>query len=39
LELAPGSGLRFTELDEAGVYWFDRRIPRDLLVVNDVAAK
>jgi hypothetical protein len=39
LELAPGSGVRFTELDEAGVYWFDRRIPRDLLVAAAEAAK
>jgi hypothetical protein len=39
LELAPGSAVRFTELDEAGVYWFDRRIPRDLLVAAAEAAK
>ena len=31
LELAPASGLKFTELDQAGEYWWDRRIPRDLL--------
>jgi superfamily II DNA or RNA helicase/predicted RNA methylase len=31
LELAPASGLKFGEIEEAGVYWWDRKIPRDLL--------
>lgn len=31
LERAPASGLKFGELDQAGTYWWDRRIPRDLL--------
>jgi hypothetical protein len=31
LELAPASELKFTELDQAAEYWWDRRIPRDLL--------
>ncbi len=31
LELAPASGLKFGELDQAAAYWWDRRIPRTLL--------
>ena len=31
LELAPESGLKFTELAQAGSYWWDQSIPRDLL--------
>ena len=31
LELAPASELKFTELAQAGTYWWDRKIPRDLL--------
>ena len=31
LELAPASDLKFTELDQSAEYWWDRRIPRDLL--------
>ena len=31
LELAPASELKFTELDQAAEYWWDRRLPRDLL--------
>lgn len=31
LDLAAASGLKFSELDEAGAYWWDRKIPRDLL--------
>jgi hypothetical protein len=31
LELAPASEMKFTELDQAGEYWWERRIPRDLL--------
>jgi hypothetical protein len=31
LDLAPASGLKFTELEEIGTYWWSRRIPRDLL--------
>ena len=31
LELAPDSGLKFGELAQAGEYWWDRKIPRDLL--------
>jgi hypothetical protein len=31
LELAPASALKFGELDQAGTYWWDRRIPRTLL--------
>ena len=31
LDLAPASGLRFGELEEAAVYWWDRKIPRTLL--------
>ena len=31
LELAPSSGLKFTEVEELGTYWWDRRIPRTLL--------
>ena len=31
LSLAPASGLTFTELAQTGEYWWDRRIPRDLL--------
>ena len=31
LELAPDSGLKFGDLAEAGEYWWDRKIPRDLL--------
>lgn len=38
LELAPASGLKFTELEQAGTYWWDRHVPRDLLVVNREAA-
>jgi hypothetical protein len=31
LALAPASGLKFGELEQAGLYWWDRRIPRTLL--------
>ncbi len=31
LALAPASGLKFGELEQAGLYWWDRRIPRSLL--------
>lgn len=31
LEMAPGSGLKFGEIEQAGVYWWDRKIPRTLL--------
>ena len=31
LELAPASGRKFGELAQAGEYWWDRKIPRDLL--------
>lgn len=31
LALAPASGLKFAELEQAGLYWWDRRIPRTLL--------
>ncbi len=31
LELAPASGLKFTEIEELGTYWWERKIPRDLL--------
>ena len=31
LELGPAAGLKFTELDDAGEYWWGRRVPRDLL--------
>ena len=31
LELAPGSGLKFAELDECAAYWWDRKLPRGIL--------
>jgi len=31
LDLAPASGLKFGELEQAGTYWWGRKIPRDLL--------
>lgn len=31
LELAPGSDLKWTELAEAGEYWWDNKLPRDVL--------
>lgn len=31
LAMAPASGLKFGELEQAGLYWWDRRIPRTLL--------
>ena len=31
LEMAPDSGLKFGEIEQAGVYWWDRKIPRNLL--------
>jgi superfamily II DNA or RNA helicase len=31
LALAPASGMRFGEIEEAGVYWWERKIPRDIL--------
>jgi hypothetical protein len=31
LALAPASDLKFRELEQAGLYWWDRRIPRTLL--------
>ena len=38
IELAPDSGLKFTELAQAGEYWWDRKIPRDLLAAARRAA-
>jgi len=38
LELAPESGLKWTELAEAGEYWWARKIPRDLLARAESAA-
>jgi hypothetical protein len=29
--LAPASGIKFAEIEEAGAYWWDRKIPRNLL--------
>ncbi len=31
LEIAPSSGLKWSELAEAGEYWWDRKLPRDVL--------
>jgi hypothetical protein len=31
LALAPASGMKFTEIEEAGVYWWERRILRNLM--------
>ena len=31
LDLASASGLKFGELEEAAIYWWDRKIPRNLL--------
>jgi len=31
LAMAPASGLKFGELEQAGLYWWNRRIPRNLL--------
>jgi superfamily II DNA or RNA helicase len=31
LALAPASGLRFGEIEEMALYWWDRKLPRDLL--------
>jgi len=31
LTLAPAAGLKFTEIEDCGLYWWERRIPRDLL--------
>jgi hypothetical protein len=31
LNLAPASGIKFTEIEECGLYWWEKRIPRDLL--------
>ncbi len=31
LDLAPSSGVKFTEVDELGTYWWNRRIPRTRL--------
>jgi superfamily II DNA or RNA helicase len=31
LALAPASGLKFGELEEVTAYWWDRKLPRDLL--------
>ncbi|MEZ5333598.1 MAG: hypothetical protein R2991_16545 [Thermoanaerobaculia bacterium] len=31
LKIAPGSALMFGELDEVAGYWWDRKVPRDLL--------
>lgn len=42
LELAPASGMKFGELEEAAVYWWDRKLPRSLLSSareNELAAK
>jgi len=39
LELAPASEPKFTELDQAGEYWWDRRVPRDLLSKERKAAE
>ena len=38
VELAPGSGLKWSELAEAGEYWWDRKLPRDVLSVARGAA-
>lgn len=38
LQLAPLSGERFSVLEEAALWWFGRRIPRNLLVA-DVAPR
>jgi hypothetical protein len=31
LDLALTAGMKFGEIEEAGIYWWDRRIPRTLL--------
>ena len=31
LDLSSASGLKFGELEEAAIYWWDRKIPRNLL--------
>jgi superfamily II DNA or RNA helicase len=31
LALAPAGGLKFSELEEVAAYWWDRKLPRDLL--------
>ena len=38
LELAPESGLKFSELQDAAWYWWRRSIPRDLLSAAKRAA-
>ena len=30
LALAPASGMKFTEIEEAGAYWWDSKVPRNL---------
>ncbi|MFS8065297.1 MAG: SNF2-related protein [Byssovorax sp.] len=39
LEMAPLSGEKFSVLEDAGLWWFGRRIPRNLLVVADDAPR
>jgi hypothetical protein len=36
LDAAPGSGLKFGELAEAGRWWWGRTIPRNLLSTDDI---
>ena len=38
LELAPGSDLKWTELAEAGEYWWTNKLPRDVLSAAQGAA-
>ena len=38
LELAPTSGLKWTELAEAGEYWWNNKLPRDVLSAAQGAA-
>jgi hypothetical protein len=35
LALAPASGHKFRKIEEAAVYWWERNIPRDVLVLRD----
>ncbi len=38
LELAPSSGLKWSELAEAGEYWWNNKLPRDVLSATKGAA-